>query len=258
MDTGALTNVTAGGGSVTSAAAVSLGGGRWLVTFLVASSAWGGTPQLHLGITNSATTRATYLGDGVSGVTFEAVTLEAATFSGLGLAEGATRTADNILWTPPAALSQDFELVHIGAQYLVSGDSGLASQTWFEGTAIGETRLLRLSATSAAYREWNGTTAYVDDITRTLPSSGTLFSHFARRRSTPQNVELGYAGVLSGSPTASTGTLQAETAIRIGHSNTASRASHAFNGLLYVPGGLTDSERSALARLTAGSLNYVG
>ncbi len=31
-----------------------------------------------------------------------------------------------------------------------------------------------------------------------------------------------------------------------------------FVGLIYVPGGLTDAERSALARLTTGILTYVG
>lgn len=44
--------------------------------------------------------------------------------------------------------------------------------------------------------------------------------------------------------------------VHVGHAPGPATSYHGFVGLLY--GGLTDAERSALARLTAGSITYVG
>lgn len=46
--------------------------------------------------------------------------------------------------------------------------------------------------------------------------------------------------------------------MNVGSGNVPSLHFHGFVGLIYVPGGLTAAERTALARVTAGSLTYVG
>jgi hypothetical protein len=65
-------------------------------------------------------------------------------------------------------------------------------------------------------------------------------------------------GALAASDATVTNPWVASTTLSVGDRAAYSRPWHGFVGLIYVPGGLTDAERSALARLTTGSLNYVG
>ena len=98
LSTGTLTDEKSAGATISNKSSTAVTGG-WLVVFDISMAAWGGNPSVYLLITNLDTGTSVYTGDGTSGVTFEAVTLVASTITPLGIAEGATRAADDAVWT---------------------------------------------------------------------------------------------------------------------------------------------------------------
>jgi len=101
LDTGICT--LSSGGTVTASAAtsVAIGSGRWLVSYQITSTNFGASQALLMSINeNGSTFDANFSGDGVSGIVYEAVTLVASALTPLGIAEAATRAADDSVWTP--------------------------------------------------------------------------------------------------------------------------------------------------------------
>jgi hypothetical protein len=244
LDAGTIADVSSGGASTSNRLVTPLGGGSYLVTFNLTSAAWGGNARVQYGLTSAGAL--SYLGDGTSGVVFEAVTITQDTLAPLGMAEGITRSSDSVLYTLASALSQDEELIHIGWQPYADGDMGITSQMWIEGSAItNHPRLIRAGATQLSATLVNNVSASItDSITRTLPNAGILFVQRIRVR--PTEVEVGYGPTLSGSPTAvGTPPWNSQTVIKIGHSTTAGRASRAMNTVLRVRSPTTIREYQA-------------
>ncbi len=163
-------------------------------------------------------------------------------------AAAVTRTADSCAWTMPNALTQDEELTMLNWQPYADGDMGIANQTWIKAFAGGlYPGATRAAATLLSVSEYDGVSAYVKLITRTLPSRATLCLQSLRRLN--RTIDAGYGSALSGVPV-SGGAIdfQAASGLNIGHSTVASRAGRGFGGLIRTPGGLAQYERDALAR----------
>jgi hypothetical protein len=189
--------------------------------------------------------------------------VESGSFRGLYIpttSASLTRTADNILWTPPAALSTTSgEVVAIAAPYLWSAGAGAAGphaaapRLFGLGSPAGG-ELSRDTVDSASHVDGGGT--QLASAATLAASSGVLSRWSMKFESTA--LRLYQNGALAASDATVTNPWVASTTLSVGDRAAYSRPWHGFVGLIYVPGGLTDAERSALARLTTGSLNYVG
>lgn len=254
--TGAVTVRTQGGGSVSSLTSVNIGSGKWLVTCLITNAAWGGILTTVLSLSETyPTADVDFTGDGVSGIAFEAVTLEAATFSGLGLAEGATRAADNILWTPPSALSTTSgEVVAIAAPYLWSAGVGVAHP--------GTTGRKVHNANASIHRTTSDVAVKADGGTQTASVSAladtTGVLRLVSQKWDGSALSLYQGATLAASDATLSAPWGAVSTLVMGGTATPSENWYGFVGAIYAPGGLTDAERIALASVTGGSLTYVG
>jgi hypothetical protein len=248
LDTGAAVgSAIAGGGSVSGITSRALGGGRFHIRWSLVNSAWGGTPSLYaVGTTSPTLLSTSYQGDG-SGFVIEGMTLSPATDFAPLLAEGITRTADSFIWTTPAAVPQICEFTHLCLQPYASGDMGVAAQTWLEnqsGTAQ-RMRIYRNDATSFYYADYDSGNKS-DGASGVPPAAATL--HIRRGIRTASSIEAGYGSAGSGSPTAGS-SWTAWSAFYLGRAAAAGRASRAANTLIITPGGCTQYERDAQARM---------
>jgi hypothetical protein len=243
--TGAVASYVAGGGAVSSLSAVDLGNGRWSISCVITDPAWGGTVTPLLFTSTNGTAPTSHTGDGVSAISLEGATLTPLTDYAPLMAEGITRIADSWVWTTPAAVPQNCEITHLGWQPHVDGDNGVTSHMWIEGgTAFTAPRLFRGSATSLTASDYDGGSKTAA-ITRTLPNRAILF--IQRHRRDAGTIAAGYGATLG--TTTATGTLEAPTTIRAGFSSVAGRASRAGNAVIITPGGCTQAERDATARM---------
>jgi hypothetical protein len=246
MDTGVATASTTGTGAVASLRTDAVPGG-WRVSCSISASAWGGTPTLFERLSNSGTDAVpSYTGDGASGIVYTGVTLSLATDFAPLLAEGITRTADSFIWTTPAVLPQNCEISHLLMQPYADGDMGITRQTWFRGNAK-ISALERSSATvGIAYGDDAVGTKSANTPSRTLPNRATLA--IQRFRRTPASLSAGY-GATMGTETAITAPHESVAALAVGYYSTPGRASRGANTLIITPGGCTQAEREAEARL---------
>jgi hypothetical protein len=256
LETGATLDYVTGGGAISNIVVTDRPGGWFDVRCDISSSAsWAGSVSVVVGINNVFQVGNTsHAGDG-SAIEISAVTIEAAAFSGLGLAEGATRAADNILWTPPAALSTvSGEVVAIAAPYLWGAGAGVAGP--MVGSAVrwanGNNYNLRTANDVAGRADAGTQSASASALAESSGALRQLSTHWATGALSLYRGDVRAAQDLAVSaPWASVANLG------VAHSAGANQW-FGFVGLIYVPGGLTDAERSALARLTAGRLSYVG
>lgn len=225
---------------------------------IIADSSAAASLQSRLGCSN-ANSYGAFSGDAVSGIYFWGAQLEQASFPSLYIpttAASLTRTADNILWTPPAALSTTSgEVVAIAAPYLWSAGAGVAHP--------GGGNQRRWSTPATSDYDFRGTTdgcgrsdvgAQAVSVSALADASGSL-----RQTTTMWDAaSLRYyrGDSLAGSDATLSPPYVAPPSIHVGSVGGGSPW-FGFVGLIYVPGGLTNDERSALARLTAGSLRYV-
>ena len=243
LTTGSMTSYSTGGGTVASPVATAVTGG-WLVEFTISNAAWGGTVQSVIGLSSNGTTLDSYAGDGASGVTFDGVTIVAGTQTPLGVAEAATRAADANVWTMADALTQDEEMIVLGAQDYADGDMGISTQTWSQfASGAGATNMFRSAATSTSAGDKDSGSKTAVIIRGALPNRGVCFMHRHRRRA--GDIDAGYGRALSGSPVAG-GPWEANTAMRIGHSNTAGRAGYGRFACIRRKGGFTQAQIDAL------------
>lgn len=203
-----------------------------------------------------------YTGDGTSGIYVWGAQLEQAAFPGVYIpttSAALTRAADNILWTPPSALSTiSGEVVAIAAPYLWSAGAGAAHPTAafarLTDAAGGVTQLTRGTTDNATRFDAGGSQAA--SASALAMDNGSLAMRSGKWDASA--VSLYRGSTLANQDATLTAPYSACTALSMGSTTAGATHFFGFVGLIYVPGGLTDAERSALARLTAGSITYVG
>lgn len=188
--------------------------------------------------------------------------LEQASFPGLYIpttSASLTRAADNILWTPPSALSTTSgEVVAVAAPYLWSAAANGANPAGgdirlFRGND--GTTLLRASSSEQSIKQDAGTQNAT--ASSRAETSGVL--RLSAQHWDASAVRLYQGATLAASDSTLSAPWGSVASLSVGmRGDTVLEHWHGFIGLLYVPSGLTDAERSALARLTIGTLNYVG
>lgn len=233
--TGSVTVTAIGSGyTITTSAGTATGSGFGAVTM--------GTPQV-LTITGNGTITLTVSGTPV-GATVQVQSGAQRTPLIVTAGSSATRAADANVWTMADALTQDEEMIVLGAQDYADGDMGISTQTWSQfASGAGATNMFRSAATStsAADKDSGSKTAVI--IRGALPNRGVCFMHRHRRRA--GDIDAGYGRALSGSPVAG-GPWEANTAMRIGHSNTAGRAGYGRFACIRRKGGFTQAQIDAL------------
>lgn len=247
LTTGAITYMGTAGGSASGGTAVLGADGWWTCSVTISSSAsWAGAATIVAGFSSNGTSLDSYAGDNTSALEYRGITVAPLTDYAPLLAEGITRTADSWIWTLPAALPQNAEISHIGVQPYADGDMGVTNQTWTQFSAPSAVSDLVRNAATTLLAQDNAGGGKSASITRSLPNRAISF--IQRHYRNASNLYAGYGSTLSvGDPPS--GAWAGHTAIHLGHSVTAGRASRAANTLIITPGGCTQAEREAEARL---------
>jgi hypothetical protein len=247
MSTGTATALQNGTGTVSSLSSISMGSGRWLITCVFTSTAWGTAGAIYLRISDQdSTPLRSYIGDGVSSISYDAPTLIAGTLPPLGLAIAATRAADANVWTMADALTQDEEIIVLGEQDYASGDLAIASQTWLEGvTTVTNPAMVRSAATTLDCIAHNGTTTKTAQVTRTIPNRTITGMH--RLRTTATGVAAAWNnGALSAETDIDGGTWTAQDKLRIGNSAAGGRDGMGRFACIRRKGGFSQAQIDAL------------
>lgn len=243
----ATQNVTVSAGSVVISA---MGSGYTLTTSAGTATGTGfgavamGTPQV-LTITVGGTITLTVVGTPVGAI----VQVEAGALRNPYLVTAGstvTRTADSWAWATPSAVPQVCDILHIGIQPYADGDMGISTQTWVKGIGGAAASLIYRSAATTLRCGDNDGGIKSADTTRTLPSRATTFMQILRRTAT--GVAGAYGAAAFTAETAG-GPWPAYTGLNISHGSAAGRAARGAGGVIIAPGGVTQAERDAAARL---------
>lgn len=197
-------------------------------------------------------------GDGVNGYYITGTQLEQASSPGVYIpttSAALTRAADNILWTPPSALSTTSgEVVAIAAPYLWSAGVGVAHP--------GTTGRKVHNANASIHRTTSDVAVKADGGTQTASVSAladtTGVLRLVSQKWDGNALSLYQGSTLAASDSTLSAPWGAVSTLVMGGTATPSENWFGFVGAIYVPGGLTDAERIALASVTGGSLTYVG
>jgi hypothetical protein len=254
-------------GSSCTASIYSVGGGwyRCTVVGVCETTTTAASGGFFAYFTNSLTSGRTpsYLGNGTDTIALWGAQLEQAAFPGVYIPNtttALTRAYDNLVWTPPSALSNTSgEMVAVAAPYLwgnaASGNAPHSVAPILFDSSSQDVMYKAISGGTEQSSKWD-VAAEASIRAASAESSGTLVFRTMRWNATALTHYLGTAA----STPDSTLTLpwNSRATVTVGSRSGGVGPSPMFVGLIYVPGGLTDPERAALATLTTGALTYVG